>query len=95
LGDLNSNMREVNRFYDFWDNFETWRDFSVYDEYNLEDAENRYERRYMERENKKLKADKMKKERQRIYKLVENARQSDPRVVKFKKEEEEALLRKK
>lgn len=74
LGDMNTDIKKVERFYEFWDKFDSWRDFSVFDEYNLDEAENRYERRYMEKENKKIKASHLKTERQRIMKLVENAR---------------------
>lgn len=74
IGDLNTDIKKVEKFYAFWDNFDSWRDFSVYDEYNLDEAENRYERRYMEKENKKIKATHLKQERQRIMKLVEQAR---------------------
>lgn len=89
LGDENTPLKKVLRFYDFWDSFESWRDFTVDDEYNLDEAENRYERRYMEKENKRLKADLLKKERQRIKKLVEMARNNDPRIIQARKEEEE------
>lgn len=89
LGDETTPIKKVMRFYDFWDGFESWRDFTVEDEYNLEDADNRYERRYMEKENKRMKGDLLKKERQRVKKLVEAARNSDPRVIQARKEEEE------
>jgi len=49
----------------------------------------------MERENRKIKASHLKKERQRIIKLVNMARDTDPRILKAKKEEEEERLRKK
>jgi DnaJ family protein C protein 2 len=38
IGDINTDMAEVKKFYRFWDNFKTWREFSQYDEYDLEDA---------------------------------------------------------
>jgi len=75
IGDLKTDIKKVERFYNFWENFDSWRDFSVYDEYNLDEAENRYERRYMEKENRKIKANHLKTERQRIMKLVEKARE--------------------
>lgn len=49
---MSTNMKKVKAFYNFWDNFETWRDFSCHDEYNLEEAEDRYEKRWMESQNK-------------------------------------------
>jgi len=49
-------MKEVRQFYAYWDTFQTWREFSQYDEYNTEEAQDRYERRYMENENKKIRS---------------------------------------
>jgi len=95
IGNMNTTLREVYKFYDFWENFESWRDFTVFDEYNLDEAESRYEKRYMERENKKIKATHLKKERNRIKKLVDMAKNNDPRILKAKQEEEEMRIRKK
>lgn len=52
LGDQETDMRRVKKFYKFWDNFDSWRDFSHKNEYDLDDAEDRYERKWMERENR-------------------------------------------
>jgi DnaJ family protein C protein 2 len=38
LGDLNTPLVEVKKFYKYWDNFDSWREFSQYDEYDLNDA---------------------------------------------------------
>lgn len=57
LGNKHTPINEVHKFYKFWDNFKSWREFSQYDEFSAEDIENaadRYEKRYMEKENKKL-----------------------------------------
>lgn len=89
IGDMDTDLKKVERFYDFWDHFDSWRDFSVFDEYNLDEAENRDERRYMEKENKKIKGEHLKKERKRIMKLVEQARENDPRIIKARREIEE------
>jgi len=35
--------------------FDSWRDFPQDDEHDLDDAENRYEKRFMQKENKKIK----------------------------------------
>lgn len=56
FGNLETDIKLVNQFYTFWFNFESWREFHHEEEYNLEEAENRYEKRYMEKENKKLKS---------------------------------------
>eukprot|EP01017_Pseudomicrothorax_dubius_P016393 TRINITY_DN1860_c0_g1_i2.p1 TRINITY_DN1860_c0_g1~~TRINITY_DN1860_c0_g1_i2.p1 ORF type:complete len:587 (+),score=238.11 TRINITY_DN1860_c0_g1_i2:141-1901(+) len=93
LGNMDTPMKEVEKFYDFWFAFDSWRDFSHLDEYNLDEAENRYERRYMEKENKKKKAQELKKEKQRIFSLAELAQASDPRILAKRREEEEARAR--
>jgi DnaJ homolog subfamily C member 2 len=56
MGDDSTPMKEVRQFYAYWDTFQTWREFSQYDEYNTEEAQDRYERRYMENENKKIRS---------------------------------------
>ena len=38
LGTAETDMEAVDRFYDFWNVFKSWRDFSYYFEYNLDDV---------------------------------------------------------
>lgn len=90
LGDDALAIQKVLAFYDFWERFESWRDFTHEEEYDLAQAESRYERRYMERENKRMKADKFKEEHARIRKLVNAAYAHDPRVQTHLREQEEA-----
>ncbi|CBZ52368.1 hypothetical protein NCLIV_021560 [Neospora caninum Liverpool] len=96
LGDAQTPMSRVKSFYDFWFDFQSWRDFGVHDEYDLNEAECREERRWMERENLKIRKKHAKAERSRIQKLVETAYSVDPRILmekesaKKKKEEEKA-----
>ncbi|PFH34549.1 DnaJ domain-containing protein [Besnoitia besnoiti] len=96
LGDPDTPMNRVKNFYDFWFDFQSWRDFGVHDEYDLNDAECREERRWMERENLKIRKKHAKAERARIQKLVETAYSIDPRILlekeaaKKKREEEKA-----
>ena len=80
----------MNAFYRFWDNFQTWREFSQYHEYDVEDAGDRYEKRWMEKENKKLTAEYVKEERKRLLKLAHQAYKKDPRIQKMIAEQEEA-----
>lgn len=87
LGDEETAMESVKRFYDFWHNFDSWRDplaIAEQDEielHNLEEAECREERRWMERENAKI-AKKIKQcERDRIAELVRLAEKHDPRMI--------------
>ena len=90
IGNANTPMEDVKKFYKFWDNFVTWREFSQYDEYDTIEAQDRYERRYMENENKKKRAKYVKAERARILRLVETAYNNDPRIQKELKEIEAA-----
>lgn len=94
LGDENTVFKKVNTFYDFWFDFRTWRDFSQHDEYDLNEAADRYEKRYMDRENKKVREKHLRKERARINKLVETAYKHDPRVLREARKAEEEKARK-
>lgn len=80
LGDANTPIEEVLKFYKFWDNFKTWREFSQHDEYDTEEANDRYEKRWMEQKNKKTRAVYDKDEHKRLFKLVDNAMTTDPRI---------------
>lgn len=87
LGNMDSTRDEVERFYDFWLHFESWREFSYLDEEDSSKGEDRYERREIERINR-VKRDKLKKEdTKRISSLVEMAYNKDPRLVIFKEED--------
>ncbi|GAB5365955.1 hypothetical protein AAMO2058_001102900 [Amorphochlora amoebiformis] len=96
IGDMSTHVADVHEFYDFWLSFQSWREFSHPDEHRMEDAESREERRWMERENRKLVAEQVKKEKKRIRRLVNNAMKVDPRLLRAKrlqKEEKEAKKR--
>lgn len=96
LGGPKTPIEQVNKFYDFWTAFRSWRDFSHVDEHNLEEAESREEKRWMERENDRERAKLAKLEVKRIATLVERAKNNDPRLrahremLKQKAEEEKA-----
>eukprot|EP00301_Raphidiophrys_heterophryoidea_P020666 c529_g1_i1.p1 GENE.c529_g1_i1~~c529_g1_i1.p1 ORF type:complete len:690 (-),score=164.42 c529_g1_i1:398-2260(-) len=95
FGDAETPIRDVQRFYEFWNNFQSWRDFSHEDEYNPDEAEFREEKRWMERENDKVRKKKKAAEREKIRKLVELSQRLDPRIIGHKqatlKAKEEAL----
>lgn len=73
LGGPLSNIRDVYRFYSFWGDFVTTRDFSVNDEYDTLDSECRDERRWMERQNIKIRKKYIKEEKERLNKLTDLA----------------------
>lgn len=75
-------LNETKKFFRFWDSFDSWRVFSQYDEYDTTEAGDRYERRYMEKENKGTQKKYLKEERGRLFKLVELARKHNPLLIK-------------
>ncbi|KAH7421405.1 hypothetical protein KP509_13G055700 [Ceratopteris richardii] len=95
LGDDDTPLDEVDKFYDFWNSFRSWREFPDANEYDLEEAESREHKRWMERQNAKLSEKARKEESARIRSIVENAYKRDPRILRRKEEEKAEKLRKK
>ncbi|XP_008811954.2 dnaJ homolog subfamily C member 2-like [Phoenix dactylifera] len=95
LGDENAPLNEVDSFYNFWYTFKSWREFPHADDFDLEQAESRDHKRWMERQNAKLREKARKEEYARIRALVDNAYKRDPRILKRKEEEKAEKRRKK
>ncbi|XP_073281622.1 uncharacterized protein, partial [Primulina huaijiensis] len=95
LGDDNTPFQEVDSFYDFWYSFKSWREFPHADEFELDQAESREHRRWMERQNAKLSEGARKEEYARVRALVDNAYKRDPRLLRRKEEQKAEKLRKK
>ncbi|CAL1353028.1 unnamed protein product [Linum trigynum] len=95
LGDDNSPIKEVDSFYDFWYGFKSWREFPNDDEFDVEQAESRDHKRWMERQNAKLSEKARKEEYVRVRALVDNAYRRDPRIARRKEEEKAEKQRKK
>ncbi|XP_061402353.1 dnaJ homolog subfamily C member 2 [Musca vetustissima] len=92
FGDMNSTREEVERFYSFWYDFKSWREFSYLDEEDKEKGQDRDERRWIEKENKAARIKRKKEEMMRIRALVDLAYNNDKRIQKFKNEEKERKL---
>uniref|UniRef100_A0A8C5K571 J domain-containing protein n=1 Tax=Jaculus jaculus TaxID=51337 RepID=A0A8C5K571_JACJA len=89
LGDMNSSFEDVDAFYSFWYNFDSITDQKskpLYEE-EKEKAECRDERRWIEKQNRAIRAQRKKEEMNRIRALVDNTYSCDPRIKKFKEEE--------
>ncbi|KAK6931704.1 DnaJ domain [Dillenia turbinata] len=95
LGDDNTSLKEVDTFYDFWYSFKSWREFPHADEFDLESAESRDHKRWMERQNAKLSEKARKEEYARIRALVDNGYKSDPRILRRREKEKAEKQRKK
>lgn len=92
LGDKNSTRAEVNHFYSFWYNFQSWREFSYLDEEEKEKGLEREIRRWIDKQNKVMRLKHKKEEMGRIRALVDLAYNMDERVIKFKKEDKEKKM---
>ena len=91
LGNDETPISQVYKFYEFWNKFESWRDFTGIDaEYKPDDAGSRDEKRYMQKENEKKAKELKRKEMQRIIELVSVAEKNDPRIVREKEARQQA-----
>lgn len=95
LGSEDSTRQEVDRFYSFWYEFDSWREFSHLDEEDKEKAGDKWERREIDKINKAQRKEMKAEETKRIRKLVDNAYNSDPRIIKFREDEKNEKLAKK
>ncbi|XP_055685698.1 dnaJ homolog subfamily C member 2 [Lutzomyia longipalpis] len=92
IGDAASSREHVDCFYNFWYNFESWREYSYLDEEDKERGQDREERRWIEKQNKTIRAKRKKEEMSRIRTLVDLAYNHDPRIMRFKQEEKERRM---
>ena len=90
LGDASTPWDAVSHFYDFWHAFKSWREFPHPDEEDPSQAESREHKRWIERQNLKLREKAKKDEGKRIREFVESAFRLDPRVAQHKEEQKEA-----
>ncbi|KAL5718191.1 hypothetical protein ACHQM5_011123 [Ranunculus cassubicifolius] len=95
LGEESTTIDEVDGFYNFWYSFKSWREFPHADDFDLEQAESRDHKRWMERQNAKLREKARKEEYTRIRSLVDNAYKRDPRILRRKEEEKAEKKRRK
>ncbi|KAJ1914845.1 Zuotin [Mycoemilia scoparia] len=87
LGDSESPREDVENFYNFWYNFDSWRSFEYLDKEDAEGADNRDNKRYIEKKNKAARAKAKKDDNARVHKLVDQAIKADPRMARFKEED--------
>jgi DnaJ family protein C protein 2 len=88
-------FEKVREMYAFWAKFKSWREFPAEDEEDLESADDRWQRREMEKENKKKREEEKKADTKRIKQFIGLAEDTDPRVIAKRREEKEAREAKK
>ncbi|KAL1841065.1 hypothetical protein VTJ49DRAFT_7449 [Mycothermus thermophilus] len=86
FGDENSTKEEVENFYNFWYNFDSWRSFEYLDEDVPDDNENRDQKRHMERKNANARKKKKAEDNARLRKLLDDAAAGDERIKRFRQE---------
>lgn len=86
FGNESSSKDEVETFYNFWYNFDSWRSFEYLDEDVPDDNENRDQKRHMERKNANARKKKKAEDNARLRKLLDDCSASDERIKRFRKE---------
>ncbi|OCK96185.1 zuotin [Cenococcum geophilum 1.58] len=87
LGNDKSTKEEVEHFYNFWYNFDSWRTFEYQDEDVPDDNENRDQKRHVERKNQNARRKKKTEDTARLRRLVDDALALDERIKKFRQQE--------
>lgn len=86
LGDENSSQEEVEKFYNFWYNFDSWRTFEYLDEDVPDDNENRDQKRHIEKKNANARRKRKTEDTARLRKLVDDCLAQDERIKKFRQQ---------
>jgi DnaJ family protein C protein 2 len=84
LGDENSTKEDVEEFYDFWYNFDSWRTFEYLDEDVPDDNEGRDHKRHIEKKNANARRKRKTEDTARLRKLVDDCLGFDERIKKFR-----------
>jgi DnaJ family protein C protein 2 len=87
LGDASSTKEEVEAFYDFFYNIDSWRTFEWLDKEGAEGSDNRDDKRYQEKKNRAQRAQLKKEDNARLRTLVDTCLSVDPRIAIFKAED--------
>ncbi|OSS54759.1 hypothetical protein B5807_00756 [Epicoccum nigrum] len=87
LGNAKSTKEEVEHFYNFWYNFDSWRSFEYLDEDVPDDGESRDQKRHVERKNNAARKKKKTEDTARLRHLVDDALALDERIKLFRQAE--------
>ncbi|KAL0946317.1 hypothetical protein HGRIS_012557 [Hohenbuehelia grisea] len=95
LGLEDASKEDVEAFYDFWYNLDSWRSFEWLDKEVNEGSDSRDDKRYTEKKNKSERARRKKEDTAKVRGLVDLALSLDPRIKRIKQEEKAAREAKK
>lgn len=86
FGDANASKEQVEDFYNFFYNFDSWRSFEYLDEDVPDDGESRDQKRHVERKNTNARKKKKAEDNARLRKLLDEASAGDERIKRFRQE---------
>ncbi|KKA31055.1 hypothetical protein TD95_002551 [Thielaviopsis punctulata] len=86
FGNENSTKEEVDAFYNFFYNFDSWRSFEYLDEDVPDDTENRDQKRHTERKNTNARKKRKAEDNSRLRKLLDDCSAGDERIKRFRQE---------
>ncbi|EMC92805.1 hypothetical protein BAUCODRAFT_37722 [Baudoinia panamericana UAMH 10762] len=86
LGTEKSTREEVEGFYNFWYNFDSWRTFEYLDEDVPDDSASRDQIRHMEKKNNNARKKRKVEDTARLRKLIDDVMAQDERIKKFRQE---------
>jgi DnaJ family protein C protein 2 len=86
LGDENSTQEEVETFYNFWYNFDSWRSFEYLDEDIPDDGEGRDQKRHTEKKNANARRKRKSEDIARLREMVDECLALDERIKKFRQQ---------
>ena len=95
VGTDDSTKEEVEEFYNFWYDFDSWRTFGYLDEDVPDDNENRDHKRHVEKKNANARRKRKTEDTARLRKLVDDALATDERIKKFQKQKSQTKNKKK
>lgn len=95
FGGEDASREDVENFYNFWYNFDSWRTFEYLDEDVPDDNENRDQKRHMERKNANTRKKRKAEDNTRLRKLLDDCSAGDERIKRFRKEANAAKNKKK
>ncbi|GAO17321.1 uncharacterized protein UV8b_05551 [Ustilaginoidea virens] len=95
FGSADATKEQVEEFYNFWYNFDSWRTFEYLDEDVPDDNENRDQKRHVERKNANARKKKKAEDNARLRKLLDDASAGDERIKRFRQEANAAKNKKK
>ncbi|QRV98671.1 DnaJ domain protein [Ceratobasidium sp. AG-Ba] len=95
LGPIDAPKAQVEEFYNFWYNFDSWRSFEYLDKEVNEGSDSRDDKRYTDKKNRAERTRRKKEDNTRLRTLVDTAMALDPRIKRIKQEEKEAREAKK